>query len=269
MKANAFINKLKEIANLPTIYYSVAGGDWAKWNGTKWNFDCVILVKAILWGWNGNKNHPHGGAIYGSNGVYDDGANEIINRCKNVSNDFKNISVGELLWMQGHVGVYIGNGQVIECTAAWDKKVQYSSIGSNGERSRNGIRKGSWLKHGKLPYIEYEEPSNPSGILHNNNVLEWQKVMNRVYGCGLAVDGWFGPDSQSKANKYQLHYRMPTMKNEYVRFVQQRLRDKGYTLDADSSFGLLTNLKVKQFQGDHGLKIDGWVGKNTIKELLK
>ena len=108
-----------------------------------------------------------------------------------------------------------------------------------------------------------------SGILHNNNVLEWQKVMNRVYGCGLAVDGWFGPDSQSKANKYQLHYRMPTMKNEYVRFVQGRLRDKGYTLDVDSSFGPVTNLKVKQFQGDHGLKVDGWVGKNTVKELLK
>ena len=67
-----FIEKLKEVASLPTTYYSVPGGAWAKWNGWSWNFDCVILIKAILWGWNGNKNHAHGGANYGSNGVYDD-----------------------------------------------------------------------------------------------------------------------------------------------------------------------------------------------------
>ena len=34
MKVKDFISKLKEIATLPTTYYSVAGGDWAKWNGS-------------------------------------------------------------------------------------------------------------------------------------------------------------------------------------------------------------------------------------------
>ena len=155
MTSTKFIEKLKEIASLPTTYYSVSGGAWAKWNGKSWNFDCVILIKAILWGWNGNKNHAHGGANYGSNGVYDDNTEGLIARCKNVSTDFSNITPGEVLWMQGHVGVYIGNGQVIECTAGWERKVLYSQVDSKGRRTRNGSQIYSWQKHGKLPYIEY------------------------------------------------------------------------------------------------------------------
>ena len=178
MKLKDFINKLKHIASLPTTYYSVAGGDWAKWNGSSWNFDCVILVKAILWGWCENKNHSHGGANYLSNGVADDTADGLINRCSNVSSDFSKLEEGELLYMSSHVGVYIGNGEVIECTGAWERKVLYSKIGANGERSRNGINKGKWLKHGKLPYIDYtkeiEEPKalqyKVGDIVHINGV---------------------------------------------------------------------------------------------------
>lgn len=156
MNNKQFVEKLKHIASLSTTYYSVSGGDWARWNGKSWNFDCVILIKAILWGWNENKNHAHGGAKYGSNGVYDDGTEQIIKRCSDVSSDFTKIEKGELLWMNGHVGVYIGNRQVIECTGAWERKVLYSNIGSNGARSRNGNYVGRWQKHGKLPYIKYE-----------------------------------------------------------------------------------------------------------------
>ena len=160
-----FIKKLKEIENLPTTYYSVAGGKWACWNGKSWNFDCVILVKAILWGWNGDKNHSHGGADYASNGVRDDNADQIMERCSNVTTNFGNIVPGELLWMPGHVGVYVGDGKVIECTAAWEGKVVYSDINSQGKRSRNGKTVGYWKKHGPLKYIEYvteetnEEPT--------------------------------------------------------------------------------------------------------------
>lgn len=156
-----FVEKLKHIATLPTTYYSVAGGAWAKWNGKTWNFDCVILIKAVLWGWNENKNASHGGAVYGSNGVYDDGANNIINRCTSVSNDFANIEIGELLWMDGHVGIYIGNRQVVEATAAWDKKVVISTIDNNGARHKGNAYVSSWKKHGKLSYIDYIKPETP------------------------------------------------------------------------------------------------------------
>lgn len=153
--SDKFIEKLKHVASLPTTYYSVSGGAWASWNGWSWNFDCVILVKALLWGWCEDKNKAHGGAIYLSNGVPDVNADGMIQQCYDVSNDFNNISRGELLWMNGHVGIYIGDRKVIECTAAWEGKVLYSDIGYDGKRSRNGIQIGYWQRHGKLPYIEY------------------------------------------------------------------------------------------------------------------
>ena len=182
MTSEKFIEKLKEIASLPTTYYSVSGGDWAKWNGKSWNFDCVILIKAILWGWNGNKNHSHGGANYGSNGVYDDTADGLINRCKNVSTDFSNITAGEVLWTNGHVGVYIGNGQVIECTAGWESKVLYSQIDSSGRRTRNGTQIYTWKKHGKLPYIDYTLHTNTANTNNDNKYKVGDTVsINGVY----------------------------------------------------------------------------------------
>ena len=87
--SNVFIDKLKHVASLPTTYYSVSGGAWASWNGSSWNFDCVILIKALLWGWCENKNKAHGGAVYLSNGVPDVNADGLINECYHVSSDFR------------------------------------------------------------------------------------------------------------------------------------------------------------------------------------
>lgn len=113
-------------------------------------FDCVCLVKGLLWGWNGNASKTYGGAGYAVNGVPDIGTEQMIAVCKDVSTDFSKIQVGEFLWMQGHCGIYIGNGQAVECTPAWKNGVQVTTV-------RN-IKSGTghmWTKHGKLPYIEY------------------------------------------------------------------------------------------------------------------
>lgn len=220
MTNKQFIEKLKHIASLPTTYYSVAAGDWAKWNGRSWNFDCVILIKAVLWGWNENKNAAHGGANYGSNGVYDDSTEQIINRCSNVSSDFSNIEVGELLWMNGHVGIYIGNREVIECTAAWEGKVLYSKIGSNGERTRNGRQVYSWKKHGKLPYLDYiVDPIKTINVIYqtHDKVAHkyWGEVTNfnnhnseGYAGCiGHAMDGLKVKLSNGAKVYYQAHIK--------------------------------------------------------------
>lgn len=176
--SDVFIEKLKHVESLPTTYYSVSGGNWASWNGWSWNFDCVILIKALLWGWNENKNVAHGGAVYLSNGVPDVDADTLITLCENVSSDFNNITAGELLWMDGHVGIYIGNRQVIECTAGWEGKVLYSHVGWLGQRTRNGVQIGYWKKHGKLPYIEY------------TNLKPIDKKVNVYYRVQTREDGW-------------------------------------------------------------------------------
>ena len=157
MKVNEFINKLELALKEPSKYQS---GGWGKWDGKYWNWDCICLIKGILWGWEADKNKPRGGgAVYTSNGVPDIGENSMINQCKNISSDFTNIQKGEMLWMDGHAGVYVGDGNVIEATAGWDTwKVIKSQIGKNGERTYNG-KGGSrnWEKHGFLPYVDYTE----------------------------------------------------------------------------------------------------------------
>ena len=61
-------------------------------------FDCVCLIKGLLWGWNGNKSDCYGGADYAVNGVPDIGADTMITKCKNVTTDFSKIEVGEAVW---------------------------------------------------------------------------------------------------------------------------------------------------------------------------
>lgn len=120
-------------------------------------FDCVCLIKGILWGWYGDKNKVYGGASYTSNGVPDIGADSIIGVCSNVSTNFTNLIPGELVWMSGHVGIYIGDGLAVECSPAWANKVQITACNC----SKTGYNRRDWKKHGKLPYIQYVEESAP------------------------------------------------------------------------------------------------------------
>jgi GH24 family phage-related lysozyme (muramidase) len=54
-----------------------------------------------------------------------------------------------------------------------------------------------------------------------------------------------------------------------VRWVQERLKVKGYDLKADGVFGKITESKVKAFQKANGLKDDGIVGSLTRAALSK
>lgn len=162
--SDEFIKILKHIADLPTVYYS-GGSEWSKWNGNSWNFDCVVSVKSVLWGWSENKKTAHGGAKYKSNGVPDFTCNAGLDYCTNVSNDFTKLVAGEYLCMKGtqydHVGVYLGDGLVFEVTTAWGVDgATISKIDSKGNRSRNDSSCLKWTYHGKLKWIEYStEPT--------------------------------------------------------------------------------------------------------------
>lgn len=106
----------------------------------------------------------------------------------------------------------------------------------------------------------------------DTTVLEWQKVMNKVYKCELAEDNSYGPDSEAKANKYYLHYKLFTIKNDHVKFIQKRLIEKGFSCGkhgTDGSYGKDTEKAVKAFQKANNLEVDGFVGAKTTKLLLK
>lgn len=181
MKASEFVKKAKDIANnYKTLY--VMGCFGSPMNATNkkryttnnaynkqpertkminnassdtFGFDCVCLLKGIFWGWNGNKNLTYGGAKYASNGVPDVNANQMYkNYCTGHSTNFKKVEVGEFLWMDGHIGVYIGNGLAVECTPAWKNKVQITAVGNIGKK--NGYNTRNWIGHGKSIFIDYD-----------------------------------------------------------------------------------------------------------------
>ena len=205
-------------------------------------FDCVCLIKGLLWGWDGNLSHIYGGAAYGSKGVPDIGTEQIIEKCSGVSTDFSNIQVGELLWMKGHVGVYIGNGLCVECSPAWKNCVQVTAVHNIGKKS--GYNGRSWTKHGKLPYVTYEASADPVTPA--------------------------APSSQAKTIT-----GLPTLKKgskgDSVKAMQLLLKGYGYDLGiygADSDFGSATEKAVIEFQTEKDLEADGVVGPMTWAKLL-
>lgn len=114
-------------------------------------FDCVGLIKGILWGWDANFAKVYGGAKYKSNGVPDTNVDGMLKKCKEISADFTNILPGEYLWTNGHCGIYIGEGLAVESTPIWKDGVQITAC--NFPKQGYHLRK--WQKHGKLSYIEY------------------------------------------------------------------------------------------------------------------
>ena len=68
-------------------------------------------------------------------------------------------------------------------------------------------------------------------------------------------------------------YKVPTqnvqMARDEVRWIQYQLNSKGYKLAVDGIWGAKTEEAVRAFQANHGLVVDGIVGKLTIAELSK
>lgn len=152
-------------------------------------FDCVNLLKAILWGWNGDSSKSYGGAKYASNGVPDVNADGMIAKCLRVTTDFSNVEVGEALWMSGHIGVYIGDGLAVECTPAWENKVQITAVGNIGKKK--GYNTRTWTKHGHIPYITYEKikPEQPAEAEKESEVEsmtkdEFRKLFKEILAEG-------------------------------------------------------------------------------------
>lgn len=203
-------------------------------------FDCVCLIKSLLWGWCGDTSKVYGGATYASNGVPDINDEQMINACSGVSTNFSNIHVGEVVWMSGHVGLYIGNGLAVECTPAWDDGVQITAVHNIGKKA--GYNGRSWTKHGKLPYVTYDASSEPVQTETTNDA------------CTLKVD-----------------VLRKGSKGESVKALQVLLIGNGYSCGSygvDGSFGGSTEGAVRRFQQEHNLDADGIVGPATWGKLL-
>lgn len=111
-----------------------------KWLGKR-VVDCIGLIKSYAW-YNADSDQ----ITVGSNGFTDCGANTIRNNVKeggaiSTMPDIPGLAV----WMDGHIGVYVGNGEVVEAqgTAYGVVKTQLKNRG--------------WTKWMKIPNIKYIE----------------------------------------------------------------------------------------------------------------
>jgi len=103
--------------------------------------DCVGLIKGYGW-----YNPDTGNIEYGTNGMPDLGANAMHAAAteKGPMSTMPEIP-GIAVWQEGHIGVYIGNGYVIQAANTFDGVI------------KTKLSYNRWQEWLKIPYINYEK----------------------------------------------------------------------------------------------------------------
>lgn len=109
--------------------------------------DCSGLIKGAVW----SNGDPNGNPKY--NGSQDTSANGLINKCVE-SGDVRSIPdvKGLMVWKDNHVGIYVGDGWVIEARGH-----DYGVV-------KTRLSDRPWVKWGRLPadYVIYEAEPAPA-----------------------------------------------------------------------------------------------------------
>lgn len=118
-----------------------------------------------------------------------------------------------------------------------------------------------------LPVINNNDNNN-SKTNNSEIVKSLQRALNKDYNCSLDVDGIIGPLTTKAVNNNMV--RNFTV-GEFAKWVQERLIAKGYSLNefgVDGRYGNESEKKVKEFQANCGIDVDGIVGINTVNRLI-
>lgn len=149
MNVDDFIAKAIAYEKLPSLYQ--LGTFMNKYKGKYLLSDCFGFIKGILWGY---PNHGQ----YGSQNVKDINANTMIKQCSHVSDNMQKAQKGWLVWMDGHIGIYIGDGIVIESSPIWENGIQRTYCKGCGIKNKYQLHERQWKKCGMLDqYINYNE----------------------------------------------------------------------------------------------------------------
>lgn len=135
--------------------------------------DCVGLIKGYLWS-DSNTAAPR------YNAAQDVSANGMLSKCTEHGNIGKMPEIpGVLVFMDGHVGVYEGNGYVIECTVA-----------RGGGVIRTALNSRPWVHWGKCPWITYEKMPLSVKTPAKVNVGDRVKITGTNYATGQRIPAW-------------------------------------------------------------------------------
>lgn len=139
---------------------------------------------------------------------------------------------GLCVWRSGHIGVYIGDGKVIEAGGT-NVGVVLSRLSAPATNKR-------WTNWGKMADVDYTDATAPAEP--------------------EAPTCWLGRNLKLTA---------PYMRGDDVAQVQFALRSKDYSPGPiDGIYGPYTERAVKAFQTKNGLEVDGIVGVKTATALF-
>lgn len=146
-KASDLVNWCKEQKNKANAYR--LGGIGRYENGVR-IFDCVGLIKCFIW-----HDYSSSNASYYGKTCPDKNETGFFNEAteKGTIDTIPEIP-GLMVYQPGHIGVYLGNGQVIEATAAFDKKIVITYF--KGNHPDTGYKRTTWTHWFKMPYLTYD-----------------------------------------------------------------------------------------------------------------
>lgn len=168
MKVNDFVTKALAYEQRPTLYK--LGTYMNRKSGKYILCDCSGLIKGILWG------YPDKGK-YASNGVTDSNANNIIaTHCTGVTSDMSKLRKGMVVWLSGHIGIYCGDGVVVESSPRWENGIQRTYPVGCPVANKHHLNQRKWSKCGYLKWVDYTTTSDLTQVARD--------VINGKYGNG-------------------------------------------------------------------------------------
>lgn len=198
-------------------YYKNSG--IGRYDGQYRQFDCCGLFKCFMWHDYSQKN-----AKYYNVTQKDYNCEQLIAEAKEKGSISAIPEIpGVLVYMKGHMGIYIGNGQVIESTAAkFDGKKGriYRTYFKGNGKGCDGKR-ATWTKWFKSPYLKYETkpvaPAKPTtsffpakgyfgyGDTHVNvgKIASFMYKTFPAYTNKRALGNWYGPKIKASITEFQ------------------------------------------------------------------
>lgn len=193
--------------------------------------DCVNgAIKGAVWSELGARK-----PVYNSYGCPDTNADGMFKFCKEQGMDWGAINSlpdepGIAVRFSGHVGIYVGNGEVVE----W-RGFAYGCV-----LTKLALRK--WTHWYRLPWVEYV----------NGDASEGAEVRDiGTLGSRLLKNGKKGEDVR--------------VLQQILMELQYKLEKYG----DDGEYGSETEKAVKEFQKDNSLEVDGEYGKKTHAALME
>ena len=165
------------------------------------------------------------GKVYGSAQLYSKAYTRMP------ISQWKKFAVGTVLWKSGHVGVYIGDGLVVE-----EKGIDYGCVISK-------IGDTKWSYGLTFSWINYD-------------------IAEKVDSDKITYKGT-NPYSVPKVSLKK------GSKGEAVKWLQWELVEAGYKITIDGSFGTNTLNALKKFQKSAKITVDGICGPKTRAALIE